>query len=187
MKQLKSMEGESLLNSKSYGLATDVLWQIADNKNTKQLGLNPPPEIHALFYSHERTRGDIFTSLYSTNLLQEWNPEEVIVKNKTDALIWFADVKMFLEIEMGSQGRQILVDKIAEYRQLWLKTQEKFEVLFAMIDQKSVDNLLSLFEEARVPYLAVVQKDFIADPQNCPLYSRLKTWTILDIVKSHIC
>lgn len=185
MKQLKSMEGESLLSSKSYGLATDILWQLADNKTTKQFGYTAPPLIHALFYDHERIRGDIFTSLYSTNLLQEWAPEALILKNKADALIWFADVKMFLEIEMGSQNRQKLVDKIAEYREYWLKGQEKFEVLFAMADQEAVDKLLSLFEESRVPYLAVVQNEFITDPQNCPLYSRLKVWTLTEIVKSH--
>lgn len=177
------MESEKLISSKSYGLATDILWQICPNKIHAQFEYTAPPLVHSLFYVHERIRGDIFTALYLTEKLQIWKPEEVIIKNKTDAHIWLADVRIYLEIETGSQGRQKIEGKLREYQQYWRDTQEKFEVIFAVDGKDEVEWMLKLFDEMRVPYLVTTQKALAFMPLEAPLQSRLRQWTLAEIIQ----
>jgi len=162
MKNLKKLESEKLLKSKSYGLAKDKFWFLVKHPIITELGYAPPKsEVHTFKYEHEKDCAEVFVSLALTDRLMLWEGEGTQKKGfrhdrkfeiGEDSLPWY------LEVERGNQMPQKLRVKIEQYIRHFHETKEPFHVVFTVQDEAAVEQLVYLFEEFKLGnhYSAVV-------------------------------
>ena len=181
MKNLKTLEKENLLNSKNYELGMDKFWSLANHKFIKELGYEPPKsEIHRFKYEHEKGCGDIFVSLMLTGECTLWEGEGRAVKGFRHDRKFAFDKIWYLENERGTQAPKVLRGKIDNYLKHYRETYDPFHVLFTVKDEPSLEQIIYLFDEYKLPnfYWATVIDDFVSDPLNAQITSRTSTNTL---------
>jgi hypothetical protein len=190
MKNLKTLEREHLLHSKSYELGKDKFWSLAKNKTIKELGYEPPTaEIHRFKYDHEKGCGDIFVSLILTRQVGLWEGEGRAMKGfRPDRKFAIRDANWYLENERGTQAPKILRGKLDNYLRHFRQTKEPFNVLFAVRDEQSLIQIVTLFEEYKLPnfYWAVVFDEFVSNTLDARITSRNNTSTLSNMLSNRV-
>jgi len=185
MKTLKSLQGDDLLKSKSYGLGVDMLWSLRKHKISTDFGLAAPTfEVHRFKYEHEKACADVFVSLALTDELYEWEGEgDQKLGFRHDRKFTLQGAPWYLEHEEGNHVQKILKEKLERYRSLWGETREAFGVLFTARDHDTFDLILSLFRELSLPsmYCVALHSEFVIDPLNTEIASR----SAKDLLSNH--
>jgi hypothetical protein len=181
MKNLKTLQTNGLLKSKSYGLGKELFWSLAKKKIVRDLGYNPPKsEIHSYLYEHEKDLGDVFVSLALTETLYTWKGEGDQKKGfRFDRMFQIDDTVRFLERERGTQGREKLRAKLSRYLKHYRETKEQFNVLI-LAEASEIDFHLSLFGELHLGnhYGSVAHSEFVRDPLNALITTRFGTFSL---------
>ena len=195
MKNLKKLETDGLLKSKSYGLSKEIFWQIYASKTEnspkknqekllEELGYKSTNwEIHSSLYDHEKACADIFISLALTDTLMEWGGEGNQKSGlRHDRKFRIDDRIFYLEVERDSQGADKLRDKLARYVKHYREKEEPFHVLFTVNNETELERLIYLFEEKRLnnSYAAVIHQDFISSPLSGLITTRFDTFRLSD-------
>jgi len=179
MKNLKKLENDGLLRSKSYGLAKEKFWFLAKHPIVSELEYIPPKkEVHAFKYDHEKDCAEVFVSLALTDSLFTWEGEGDQKSGLRHDRKFSVDDRVFcLEVERGTQGDGRLREKLARYVKYYESTREPFHVLFTVQNESAIESLVYLFGEFKLgnQYGAVLFQDFINDPLNAPITTRFDT------------
>jgi len=180
MKNLKYLERNGVLKSKSYGLGKDILWSLKPHAVLKDLDVKPPTsEIHTFKYEHEKECADVFVSMVLAELVSDWHQHRKlstgIIPDRTAEI---DDFTLHIENERGTQGTAKVIKKLEKYKQYWRETGEQFQVLFLVKDPES---FTELFKTVKVPYYSASLEAFI-DPLTCPIYSAYGSKTIPSIL-----
>lgn len=178
------MEKKSLLRSKHYGLGKYKLWRLNNHSVIKRLGYSPPKtDLHTNLYDHQNEIGDIFVSAALTGKLLEWKSEVALTKYlRTDIVMRFSDLDIYVEVERGNQTKWKLKAKIENYIKYYQQTQQYFYVLFVVADD-IFDDVCNLFDEMQVRqmYMLVRKTPFETDILNTPLQSRNVSHTLTQL------
>jgi hypothetical protein len=190
MKNLKTLENENLLKSKSYGWDKDKFWYLAKHPLNEDQGFTPPKaEIHRYKYEHEKDCGDIFVSLALTGNLLLWEGEGRAIKGfRHDRKFLLDDLDWYLENERGTQAPTVLRGKLEQYLKHYRETKKMFHVLFVVQDEDSVKQMVYLFEEYKLPnfYWATVFDEFVFDPLQAIITSRNQSNTLSNTLSNSI-
>lgn len=193
------MEDNGLLKSDSYGVKTSgkqKLWRIftaptkgnqkrQQDKIVEEFALSVTKwKIHGSLYDHEKTAAEIFVSLVLTGRLEKWEGEgDQKFGVRYDRMFKILDDPriVYLEVEMGNHGKPILSAKILAYQKLYRETKQKFCVLFAMLTEKEVRNMIKLFAELNAPnhYWSVVTAELIDNPLEARISNINETFTLI--------
>ncbi len=205
MKNLKKLERDGLLKSKSYGLGEDSakLWQIYTSKTAtspkriqdkvlKELGFEVTNwEVHSALHKHDKVVADCFVSLAITNELLSWEGEGNQKSGfRYDAKFEISSVQepFFLEVEISDKGDKRLLEKIENYVAYYHKTKEPFNVLFTVPHEAFLERLINLFAERKLgsQYMVAVQQEFVADALNAPITTRFDTFNLSNNIPNSI-
>ena len=190
MKNLKTLEKESLLSSKSYGWDKDKFWSLTNHQIVKELGYSAPKfEVHRYKYEHEKGCGDIFVSLALTGQMLLWEGEGRAKKGfRHDRKFALDDTDWYLENERGSQAPQVLRGKLDQYLKHHRETKEIFHTLFVVKDEQAVEQIVYLFDEYKLPnfYWACVFDQFVSDPLTAQITSRNSTNTLSNTLSKRL-
>lgn len=182
MKNLKTLQKDNLLKSKSYGWDKDKFWYLAKHPLNEEQGFAPPKaEVHRYKYEHEKDCGDIFVSLALTGNLLLWEGEGRAIKGfRHDRKFSLDKLDWYLENERGTQAPTVLRGKLDQYIKHYRETKEMFHVLFVVQDEDAVSQIVYLFEEYRLPnfYWACVFDQFVSDPLTAQITSRNSSNTL---------
>lgn len=181
MKNLKTLQNQKLLKSKSYGLGKEVLWSLTNHKINKEQGYKAPPEVHAFKYEHEKACADIFVSLALSDTLMEWVGEgDQKLGFRHDRLFRVDDRVFYLEVERGSQGDGVLRAKLERYIKHYQATKQPFNVLFTVSDEDALERLLTLFDQFKLgnQYAVTLHSEFVADPLKAQITTRFDSNTL---------
>lgn len=180
MKNLKTMEAETLLSSKSYGLGVEKLWAIRSSKVSRQLGYEPTGFMHPIFYDHEKAHGDVFVSLALTGHLTHYERKE----NQTlrnDGEFAISGSFHYLEVEMGTHGDSKIEEKLKRYFKHF-GTGNQFQVLFVVPDEAYLERVVGVFDNAGASkhYKAVVFGDVYRNALTAEITTRFETKSFQD-------
>jgi hypothetical protein len=191
MKALERLKEEGHVSSKSYGLGTERLWKLEKTPLTIELGYfqpkdKPIPEVHSFLYEHDKYRGDIYAALVIAGFNFMWGGEG----RQGEGFRWDLRCKFlnhefpffYGEIEITDKGYERTKDKIQQYKTYFLDNKYKKETAvdrdFQMIGfvktEDQIEQWVKIYEELRLPYYATRIDEFIADPRNALLSSRLE-------------
>jgi hypothetical protein len=195
MKNLKKLQKDGLLKSKSYGLGHEILWGLKKSRLLDDLGFTAPrSEVHSSKYEHEKVASSIFGALALSGQLYEWQGEgDQKMGLRPDRAFRISDPLCYLEVEMGSQKTKRLQQKLDRYIRYYhsQKGQEGFEpfyVLFAVKTEADIDTLVELFTDNHLGnhYFAALQSDLISDALNAPVTSRFARSTLSKHLSNHV-
>jgi hypothetical protein len=189
MKNLKKLQTDGLLKSKSYGLGKEMLWSLTSTRLVRDLGHTPPKsEVHSMLYEHEKDLGDVFVSLALSGRLLEWQGEGDQKKGlRNDRMFRLADPKNYLERERGNQGVPKLREKVGRYVKHYETTREPFNLIFSVDTEEEIERLIYLFEELRLgkQYAATLQQELVTDVLNAQVTSRFDTVLLSNYCSNH--
>ena len=193
IKNLQTLEKKGLLKSDSYGvMSKDVekFWRIftsatpefpkrIQDQIIKDYGFEVTNwKVHSNMYFHEKDCSEIFVSLVLTERLNKWLGEGDQKQGfRHDRKFQFNWKWYYLEVERGSQKKPDWQGKIISYQKLYRETKESFHVLFAMRDEESVNEMITIFEQMKCTnhYVATTISELVADPLTARLTSRNDT------------
>lgn len=192
MKNLRTLEKDGLLKSKSYGLGQEgkhKFWSLARHPVIREFDLTPPKsEVHALKYDHEKMCADIFVALMNSGKLWAWLGEgNQKIGFRYDRGFKVDGRVFYLEAETGSQSEDKWRGKIANYRKHYHSTHEPFNVLFIVPTEKLLERVARIFEELKTDdhYLVAVLDEFLQDPFTAQLTSRNDTFSLSNSGSNH--
>jgi hypothetical protein len=177
MKNLKTLQKESLLKSKSYGLGKDIFWSLKPHPVVKDLGFTPPrSEVHTFKYQHEKECADCFVSLILTDQLLSWTAHQRIHQSIIpDRTAEIGESLLHIENERGTQGEARLIGKVKAYQGYFRATGDRFHVLFLVQDQPQLERLKRIFQTEKVPYFVALFDDFAGDALGATLHTYRRT------------
>lgn len=189
MKNLKKLEMEGLLSSKSYGLGKEKLWSIKRGKFARDLGYTgAKADVHSFKYEHEKGCAEVYVALLTSGLLLGWGGEgdgkiglKYDRKFKIKTSVGESPLT-YLELETGSQGEAKLREKLARYEKYVGASGEAACVLFTVMTEPELERLIVLFEEFRFGrnFGAVIHAELTADPPTARVTTRFTTLSFLD-------
>jgi hypothetical protein len=192
MKNLKTLRGEKLLKSKSYGITPDegtleYFWALTnDSYIVNELGYVPPKaEVNNNKRKHEWGLGNLFVSLMLADLVVTWIMHKRLGKDFIPDRTWDSEIGIiYIEHETGSQNISVWRQKILNYLKHFREAKEQFHLLFTMPDEASVTNVVKLFEELKCSshYYAAVHSDLVENPLNTLITNRFTTKKISDLL-----
>lgn len=171
MKNLKYLQKENVLKSKSYGLGKEMLWSLKSHPVLQDLEVKPPSsEIHTFKYEHEKDCAEIFVALMLDDCVSNWIPHKKLRTGLIpDRTLIVDNLTLHIENERGTQGSAKILKKIERYKNYWRETGDSFQVLFLVKD--STDSFTDHFKALNVPYF-VTRFDHFLTPLNCIIYSQ---------------
>jgi hypothetical protein len=184
MKNLKYLQKNGVLKSKSYGLGRDVLWSLKPHPILKDYDVKPPTsEIHTFKYQHEKECAEVFVSLILADAVSDWHQHKKLSTGIIpDRTVEIDDFTLHIENERGTQGYAKVIKKLEKYKDYWRETREDFQVLFLVKDPES---FTQLFNEVRVPYLAAKFDDFL-EPLTCTLFTAYGSKNLPDVLPNSV-
>lgn len=183
MKNLKYLQKQNVLKSKSYGLGRDVLWSLKAHPILRDYEVKPPAsEIHTFKYEHEKECAEVFVSMILAGCVSEWHQHKRLGTGIIpDRTVEVDGMVLHIENERGTQGAAKVMRKLERYRNHWRETQDEFQVLFLVKDDPK--GFTELFKEVRVPYFAAAFDQFL-DPLECVVHSAYGFKSFPDILPS---
>jgi hypothetical protein len=184
---LQYLRKQNLLKSKSYGLipgkgSADYFWSLRKHPIISELGYEPPrAEVHAFKYEHEKECAEVFVALALTGKLYGWKAHKRISKGIIpDRTANLQNNKYYIEVERGTQDK--IASKTENYRRYFRETNEEFNVLYLVKDEKTLEDSVAKLEEtgASGHYLVSVFSEFTSDPLNAILTNSFKSTSLSD-------
>lgn len=184
-KNLQYLKKQSLLKSKSYGLGKDYFWSLRAHPIVSERGLEAPrSEVHTFKYEHEKECAEVFVALALSGKLHGWEAHKRISKGIIpDRIAHLPNGTYYLEIERGTQDK--IASKTENYRKYWRETNEQFQVLYLVKDEKTLEDSVRKLEEINASghYLVGVFSEFKEDPMNAILTSSYKSNSLLSLLQ----
>lgn len=188
MKNLKTLEGEDLLASDSYGLGVEKLWRISAKKKENKklisdLGFKETGKLNKMFYEHEIAHGWAFLAFLLSGELRGYKRDSNHFL-KDDAWLEFGPDSMqhYLEIEMGNHSTDRIDEKINRYRKHYQEVKQPLRVLFIEETEAKVEERIATFDRLQLTphYQVALLSEIVENIFTARISNRQDTFTFAE-------